>query len=212
MKSTRFIFTGLLIFLCFSLNAQVFIGGNFSFKASGGSIDDGSTTTDKISSFSIDLLPKVGKFMSEEVAVGAALSISYGHVRMPGVNEVVSKSHTVGIVPFMRYYPLKINKFSIYGQANVGLLFTGSNTKSGGTTTDGPSTTSFYINVFPGLAYELNERLSLETSLNFLSFGYHNNTTKNGAVKDKTSTFNIGAGIDNIISVGSITIGAIYKF
>ena len=30
--------------------------------------------------------------------------------------------------------------------------------------------------------------------------------------KDKTSLFNFGAGINNVVSVGSITIGAIYKF
>ncbi len=64
----------------------------------------------------------------------------------------------------------------------------------------------------PGLAYDLTDRLSLETSLNFLSLGYYNTTEKNGASKDKTTSFNIGAGLDNIVTVGNISIGAIYRF
>jgi len=212
MKYYRLVLIGLFTFFCFNLNAQFFVGGNFSLSTSGGSIDNGTTTTDKTSSFSFNLQPKVGRFLSEKLAVGAALDITFSRSKTPAINEIISKSSTIGIIPFLRYYAIKMDKFSVFGQGNVGLSFSGSNTKVGGTSTDGPKTTRVYLTVMPGLAYDVNEKLSLETSLNILSFGYYNTTIKNGSSKDKTSLFNFGAGINNVVSVGSITIGAIYKF
>ena len=212
MKYYKLIFIGLFTFFCFSLNAQFFVGGSVGLNTSGGSIDNGTTTTDKASSFSFDFQPKVGRFLSEKLAVGAALDISFSRNKIPGINEIVAKSSTIGIIPFLRYYVIRMDKFSVFGQGNVGLAFSGSTTKVGATSTDGPKTTRIYLTIMPGLAYDLNDRLSLETSLNILSLGYYNTTVKNGSSKDKTSQFNFGAGIDNIVSVVSITIGAIYKF
>ena len=130
----------------------------------------------------------------------------------PGITVTTHNSSTLGLIPFLRYYAVTLNKFSLFGQGDIGLLFSNSTTKIGGTSTEGPKTTSLYLNIKPGLAYDLTERLSLETSLNFASFGYYHTTIKDGASKDKTTSLNIGAGLDNIITVGGITIGAIYKF
>ena len=63
MKYYRLVLIGLFTFFCFSLNAQFFVGGNFSLSTSGGSIDnDNSTTTDKTSSFSFNECEKWGDF------------------------------------------------------------------------------------------------------------------------------------------------------
>ena len=212
MKYYRLLLIGLFTFFCVSLNAQFFVGGSIGLNTSGGSIDNGTTTTDKASSFSFDLQPKVGRFLSEKLAVGAALDISFSRNKTPGINEIVTKSSTIGIIPFLRYYAIQMDKFSVFVQGNVGLTFSGSTTKVGAASTDGPKITRIYLTIMPGLAYDLSDRLSLETSLNILSFGYYNTTIKQGNAKDKTSQFNFGAGIDNVVSVGSITIGAIYKF
>lgn len=212
MKYYRLALIGLFTFFCFSLNAQFFVGGNFDLSTTGGKTDNGTTTTDKTSTLQLDVLPKVGFFLSDKAALGLALDISYLHTRTPAVNETLYHQSSIGIIPFLRYYAIKMNKFSVFGQGNIELLFSGSRTKVGGTSSDGPKTTRFSLNVFPGLAYDLNEKISFETTLNVLSFGYYNSTVKNGSVTDKNSSFNFGAGIDNIISVGSVTIGAIYKF
>jgi opacity protein-like surface antigen len=212
MKYYRLVLIGLFTFFCISLNAQFFVGGNFGLNTSGGSTDNGTTTTDNPSSFSFNLMPKIGKFLSEKVAVGAALNVTFSRNKTPGINEIISKTSTYGIMPFVRYYAIKMDKFSVFGQGNVGLSFSGSSTKVGGTSTDGPKTTRVYLTIIPGLAYDVNEKLSLETSLNILSFGYYNTTIKSGSDKTKNSSLNFGAGIDNVVSVGSLTIGAIYKF
>lgn len=212
MKADRILLISLFSFFCVSLNAQVFVGGNFSLNTSGGSTTNGTVKTDKISTFGFNLSPKAGMFLSEKLAAGAALDISFSNTKTPGIPETTSKSSTIGISPFLRYYAIKMNKFSVFGQGTIGLSFSNSSTKAGTATTDGPKITRLYLNLFPGLAYDLSDKLSLETYLNFFSFGYNNITSKNGTSKDKTSSFGIGAGLDNIVNVGSITIGAIYKF
>ncbi len=212
MKSCRAFLFALFSLFCININAQLFVGGNFSVNASGGSFDNGTTKTDKPSSFAFDLSPQIGYFLSDTIAVGFGLDFTYNKSKFPGNPETISRSSSIGFIPFIRYYAIKLNKFSIYGQGNIGLSFSRSSTKEGSTTTDGPKTTSLSINIFPGLAYDLTDKLSLETSLNFLNFGYYNSTTKEGSIKNHSSSFNFGAGLNNIVQVGNISIGAIYKF
>jgi outer membrane protein len=212
MKSYRAFFIALLSFLCISLNAQVFVGGNFSFNTSNAKTDDGATTIHKVSNYNFALSPKVGKFLSEKVAVGMALNISFTG-STSGVNtETISKTSSIGGSPFLRYYAIKWNKVSFFGQGNIGFAFSNSSVKTDGSTNDGPKATNFYLSIYPGISYDINDNLSLETSLNILSFGYNYIVTKDGSTKDRASNFNIGAGLGNIISVGAITIGGIYKF
>ena len=212
MKSYRAFFIVLLSFFCISLNAQVFVGGNFSFNTSNDKTDDGATTIHKVSNYNFALLPKVGIYLSEKVAVGLALNISFNG-STSGVNtETISKTSSIGGSPFLRYYAIKWNKVSVFGQGNIGFAFSNSSVKTDGSTTDGPKATNLYLSIYPGISYDINDKLSLETSLNILSLGYNYIVTKDGSTKDRVSNFNIGAGLGNIISVGAITIGGIYKF
>ena len=178
MKSAKFLLIALFSIFYVSLNAQNFVGGNFGLNTTGGSTSNGTSTTDKPSSYSFDLTPKAGMFLYEKLAVGAALDISFSGTKTPGNVVTTYKSSTIGLIPFFRYYAITLDKFSVFGQGNIGLLFSNSTTKVGGTSTEGPKTTRVYINVMPGLAYDLTERLSLETSFNFLSFGYYNTAEK----------------------------------
>lgn len=212
MKSIKVYLIVFFSFAFVSMNAQFFAGGNFSLNSSGGSHSVAGVSSDRPSSFNFNLMPKAGIFLSEKLAVGAALDLSFTNSKTFGNTPVTSNSSTFGIVPFLRYYAIKVDKFSVFGQGNLGLAFSNSSTNDDGTTTDGPNSTRLYLNIVPGLAYDLTENLSLETTFNVFSFGYYNTTTKQGDTKDVASSFNIGAGLDNIITVGSISIGAIYKF
>ncbi|MBP5137136.1 MAG: hypothetical protein ILP23_07465, partial [Paludibacteraceae bacterium] len=66
------------------------------------------------------------------------------------------------------------------------------------------------VNVAPNLTFELNEHWSLETVLNFLSLGY--NLTKDFDLDKTTNKFGLGVDLDNVATLGAITIGATYKF
>jgi outer membrane protein len=212
MKSNSVFLIILFSFFCISLNAQVFIGGNFGFNTINDKTDYGGTTTDKTSNYSLSLSPNVGKFLSDKFAIGLALDISLS-VNTTGVNpETINKTSSLGGSLFLRYYAIKWNKLSVFGQGNIGLAFSNSSTKSGGSTSDGPKATKLYLSVYPGISYDINDKLSLETSLNILSLGYNYITTKTVTYKSNHSSFNIGAGLSNIVSIGAITVGAIYKF
>lgn len=211
MKSCRVFLIALFSFIYISLNAQVFVGGSVRFNTSN-SEDNGTTTPQKVSNYNLDLIPSVGKFLSEKLAIGLALNVSLTGNKTAVNTETISKSSGIGIRPFLRYYALKWNKFSIYGQGNIGLDFYNSSVETGGTTTDGPKQTIASLSIYPGLSYDVSEKLSLQTSLNIFSFGYNYGIVNDGSSKDKISSFNIGAGLGNIISVGEITIGGIYKF
>jgi hypothetical protein len=208
MKSYRVFFIALLSFFCFSLNAQVFIGGNFGFNTTNNKTADGNKT----SGYSLSLSPYAGKFLSDKFAVGVALDITFSG-NTSGVNpETTSESSILGGSLFLRYYAIKWNKFSVFGQGNIGLAIDNSSTKADGSTTDGPKATELYFSVYPGLSYDINDKLSLQTSLNIFSLGYNYTTTKIGTNTATSSGFNIGAGLSNIVSVSAVTVGAIYKF
>jgi opacity protein-like surface antigen len=212
MKSYRSFFIALLSFFCFTLNAQVFIGGNFGYNSATDKTDNGGTTINKTSNYNFSLSPNAGKFLSEKVAFGFALDITLSGSNS-GVNpETISRSYSLGGSLFLRYYAIKWNKFSVFGQGNIGLAFANSSIKAGGSTTNGPKPTKLYFSVYPGLSYDINDKLSLQTTLNILSFGYTYITTKTGTYTENTSSFNIGAGLSKIVSIGDMTIGAIYKF
>jgi outer membrane protein len=211
MKSCRVILIALFSFIYISLNAQVFVGGSFGFNTSN-SEHNATTTTNKVSNYNLDLSPRVGKFLSEKLAIGLALDISLSGNKTDVNFETISKSSGIGISLLLRYYAIRWNKVSVFGQGNIGLAFSNSSVKMGGVTTDGPKGTRVYLSIYPGLSYDISEKLSLETSLNILSFGYNYFITKDGSSKDNNSSFNIGAGLANIVSLNAITIGAIYKF
>ena len=201
-----------LSFFCISLNAQVFVGGNIGFNTGKQKSLDGSVTTGKGSNFNLDLSPNVGKFLSEKVAVGIALDISFSQNTDGVSTETTTKSSSIGASPFLRYYAVKWNKLALYGQGNLGFDLSNSTVTTGGSTSDGPKQTSLYLTFSPGLSYDVTEKLSLITSINILNFGYNYHITKDGTTKTTASNFNIGGGLGNIVSVGAISVGAYYKF
>jgi opacity protein-like surface antigen len=209
MKLCRIIIVACLVCFSINLNAQVFIGGNVGFNATGGKNADNSK---KPSDLSLNLSPKIGTFLSEKAAVGIAVNFATSSSNNNADVQTISKSSSFGITPFLRYYAVNIDKFSIFGQANAGISFSGSSLKFGNTETEGPKSSTISLNIVPGISYALNDKISLETSINVLNFGINQTTIKNGSAKSTSTGFGIGAGINNIVNVGNITIGAIYKF
>ena len=210
MKSCKLFLIVLLSFIYISLKAQVFVGGSVRFNTF--NTEESGTSTNRSSNYNFNLNPSAGKFLSEKTAIGLTFDISLTGNKTDDNTETSSKSSSFGISPFLRYYALRWNKVSIFGQGNVGLALLNASNKTGGVTNDGPKGSKIYISFYPGLSYDILDNFSLETSLNILSLGYSYTSTKVGSTKDKNSNFNIGAGPGNVISVSTITIGAIYKF
>jgi outer membrane protein len=212
MKSYRAFLIALFSLFCVILNAQYFAGGSISLNTFGGTYDNGTTKTDKTSSFGFNISPRIGKFVSEKIAIGVGLDLSYNKQKEARDPERISRSSYIGFIPFLRYYAVKVNKFSIYGQGNLGLSFSNSSVKEGATTTDGPKISGLGLNIFPALSYDLSDKFSLETTLNFLKLGYNYSTSKTGSIKDHSSEFAFYGRSTIIAELGTISIGAIYKF
>jgi hypothetical protein len=216
MKRTIVFLLSIFMLSLVTGKAQLFVGGNLSFSSQGGSYEVGSTSTDKNKTTSFGFYPKAGYFLNDQFAVGAQLVLALSSSKTPGTPEVINSSNTIGLTPFVRYYVLQMDKFSIFGQGYLGLSLRSQKTKNGGTTTKGPKTTTISLGVYPGVAYDISDNLSLEIQINALNLGYSLRTVKDDnadpTTKDVTSSFSFGAGLDNIVNTGSISVGAIYRF
>jgi hypothetical protein len=211
MKPIKVILLSLFTIVVVNANAQVFVSGSIGMSSSGGSVTNGNTTRDKNTNNSFNFSPSVGTFLLEEWAIGLGLLIGSSKTYNPN-NDVTTTSSSFGISPFARYYFFNVNRFSAFGQGTLGISSGSSKWKSNNVTVDGPKTSTFSINVAPGIAYNLSERFALETSINLFSFGFSHQTEKDGDRRDKTSNFHLGAGLNNIANTGNIRIGAIWKF
>ncbi len=212
MKSIKFLMVVALVAFFTGANAQLFVGGSMGIRTNGGTHDNGNTKTDTPSQFGFNLNPKMGYFLSEKVAVGAELYLGFDKQNDNEEQETIRRATTIGFAPFVRYYVVTLNKFSVFGTGSLGISHTSAETKFDGAVMQEPKTLGIGFSITPGLAYNVTERFALETTFNFLNLGYNYSRTKEDDIKDTNSNFHFGAGLDNITTVGNITIGAIYRF
>jgi hypothetical protein len=209
---TKAILTGFIAaFICASLNAQVFVGGTIStdmhrYK------QKGTAASPLTSDFSFTFAPDVGKFFSDKFAAGVALDFEYTLHKVKSDPEFIQRSSEYGIVPFVRYYALRWNKFAIYGQGLLSFGYSIQSTENNKIKTTGEQSLKFSIYAFPGLSYDISDKLSLETGLSFMSFGYSYNHTKLSGLTTNQNSFGLSGDLSNITTLGGIRIGAIYKF
>ena len=198
-----------------AMNAQFFAGGGFSLSTSGGSTDNAGTTTDKTKTTSFSFSPMGGYIVSEKIYAGAYLNLGIGTSKTTAP-ETKTTTTSFGLTPFVRYYALQMNKFSIFGQAQLGFSLSKQKNEAGGTTTDGPKTSSIGFSIFPGLAYDINDKVQLYAAINGFNFGFNHTVVKQDIAGneyvDKTNTFGMGVNLGNLATSGNLTIGMIYKF
>ena len=192
--------------------SQFFVGGTLGFGTSGGSIETNDTETDKSSSLNLSLEPQAGFFISEDVSLGAYLSLGFSHFNNHGDPETIHTSTSFGISPFIRYYAIRINKFSIYGQARIIASISNSKDQTGDVSVDGPANTTLGLSVYPGMAYDISDKIQLMAGINVFSLSLTHNIEKDGDIRDKTTSFGFGANLNNIVTSGQISVGAIFRF
>ncbi len=188
-------------------NAQFLIGGDlgFTYGSNEGFETPANVNVDN-STIGFQIEPKVGYELSDAMSVGAYLGFGYQKQENNLTNTDV-KTTTWEVAPFLRYNCLSFGKFTVAAEATIGV--------AGESVADNYSTISFGVNVTPWLVYNLNEKWSLETGLNFLNLGWNYSSTDYdlAGVDDlKTNAFGIGVDANNIFNVGAITVGATYKF
>jgi hypothetical protein len=144
MKNFKLILV--ILFTCF-LNAhgQVFIGGGFSISSSSHKATSNSSTVSDQSGIGFNLSPLVGKFLSDKVAIGIMADFDSQSAKdIDHSNK--SKSFGIGAYPFVRYYFIQWNKFSVFAMGTTGISYSKSKFYTEGTIDSKSDGLSYSIN------------------------------------------------------------------
>ena len=171
MNMKKIMMTIVAAFIATAMNAQGYIGGSLGFKTT--SYDGESTTTWSI-------MPEVGYNLNDSWAIGT--TIGYGQ---SGKGDAKLKKFTVA--PYVRYTVAKLDKVNVFLDGGVGYTHTD---------LAGAKVNSFNVGIEPGVAVNLNDKLSFVAHFGFL--GYETSKLK-GADKS-TNSFELD--LDSNLSFG----------
>ncbi len=169
-----------------TMNAQVYVGGGVGFATSS---NDGNTDT------SFKIIPEIGYNLDDNFAVG----IAFGYAQNKSTKKVAGVETSVTdkifeINPYLRYTFLKLDKVNVF--VDGGLTYVHNDNA-------GTKTNTFGIGLKPGVAVNLNEKLSFVTHFGWL--GYTNSKVDVDGAK-ATNTF----GLD--LDGNNLTFGLYYNF
>ena len=164
-----------------TMNAQVYLGGGVGVATS--SYDGNSTTVWSI-------LPEIGYNLDENWAVGMTVGYGESSVKVSGVKEKVK---TFQISPYARYTFVKFDKVNLFVDGGIGYKHENY---------AGTKTNTFSVGLKPGVAVNLNDKLSFVAHVGFL--GYENEKVKG----DDKSTNSFGLDLNG----NNLSFGVYYNF
>ncbi|AWG24279.1 hypothetical protein FK004_03090 [Flavobacterium kingsejongi] len=160
-----------------------------------GSIGIGSESTGDNKTNSFNVKPKAAYFLTENIAVGAALGFMSGKTEVPLAPDVKTTEFSVGV--FGRYYFTPGSTFSVFGELGVDYI----HSKQEALTED--TSNAFRIGLAPGVNYFVSQHFALEATFGVLSYRTNNPSTDG---VDNTDNFNLG------LNFTDINLGLIYRF
>ncbi|WP_125722592.1 outer membrane beta-barrel protein [Flavobacterium ustbae] len=154
-----------------------------------GALNVGSEKTGDNKASGFTVVPAVGYFVTENIAIGGKLGFASTKVNDDKANEF-----TVGA--FGRYYFTPASQFSVFGEAGVD--YTNIKIKPGDAKAN-----EIGANIGLGLSYFLSNHFAIEAT--WLGLGYSvNNNGGHGA--EKTNSFGFGTDLRDV------SFGVVYKF
>lgn len=162
-----------------------------------GSVGVGSQSTGDNKSNSFNISPRVGYFLMDNIAVGAALGYESGKTKSPGEPDFKQNEFSIGV--FGRYYVTPATGFSLFGQLGLDYIHATSEWDVPGAPKN--SSNAFQIGLAPGVNYFVSSNFALEATFGILSF-----RTDSPDEGDNTDNFNLGLNFTNI------NLGLIYRF
>ena len=175
----------LVAMMTMTVNAQVYVGGGVGLQSS--SYDGNSETFFK-------LVPEIGYNLNEDWAVG--ITVGYGESKTTfkeGNVKATAKVKAFEIAPYARYTFAKFDKVNLFVDGTVGYSHVDY---------AGAKTNSFALGLKPGVAVNLNDKLSFVAHVGFL--GYQNDKVKG----DDKSTNTFGLNLDG----SNLSFGVYYNF
>ena len=164
--------------------------------------------------------PIIGYIINDKVSAGVSLTFQTKTENLTYNNiDYIADVNTFGIAPFVRYNFLSFGKFNLNAEATLGYLAnSGINYKykrSGVTTqvSKGDKTTIIGLSMSPVVSYNLSNKISLNTYLNFFNLSFLSQSTKpDGGERINASKFSFGLSGNELFTTGAITVGAVYQF
>ncbi len=202
----KILMTMVAAFAAVSMNAQVYVGGTLGLEMQNKLADkDGSET----SGMTFQIKPEVGYWLDENMAVGIVLGFgttNNGNFINPedgkafAPNKKLDKSATqFTIAPYFRYNVLKFDRVNVFCDGMIDYTLNQKDSDN--------KVTRFGIHVVPGVAVNLNDKLSFVTKLgNGLGWSSRK-VTVGGNDGDAQSTF----GLD-LNSLAGLQFGLYYNF
>ncbi len=197
--------------------AQMYLAGTLGFGFNGGKqttkAQETSIEVKTPSTISFQFTPSVGYYITDKFLIGGAFNIgTTGETDFNNDGNIATKTtrFSWAIVPYARYKCVGLEKFGVWMEGAINLGGSTGKTTTGNITTKLPYTTSYGINFYPVLTYDLTERLTLETGLRILALGFNGSvTTEKTTVADQAITnkttqngFTFAAGGTSDISIG----------
>lgn len=171
----KFLMTMVVAVMALSANAQVYVGGGFGVGST--SIDGGDDVT------TYKFVPEIGYSFDKDWAVGVAFG-------WEGANK---GAKTVSVNPYVRWTFARFNMVNVFVDGGVEYDHLYGN---------GADTDAFAFGLKPGVAVNLNDKLSFVAHVGFL--GYEHAKNNNNDVK----TDSWGLDLDG----RNITFGLYYNF
>lgn len=183
--------------------------GNFIVEGNlGYNTTDNKTAEIKESLFNFS--PKAGYFVTDKIAVGAALNFANGSVDKYGTLNTKTSSNEFGAAVFGRYYFLELgSRFKTYAEVDVDFSTGKSKVTTAGTTVDAPKVNGFGINGAVGANYFLTDKIAINFAFANI-IGYNSDKVD---VKDAKSTSSFGVNVnsfDNFFNAAQF--GLTFKF
>ena len=188
-------------------NAQEEEKGNGGFAKGdvfvSGAVTFGSSKTGAFKVNAFEIAPKVGYFVTENIAVGASVglqSLKFDNGSADATNS------GLGLGAFGRYYFTPANKFSLF--AELGIDYTSFDeefdAESGTVYASSFESKELGFGLGAGMNYFVSSNFSIEAGVAVL--GYSSNDNGGGSGVDKTNTFSFGG------DWRAVTFGVNYKF
>ena len=195
---------------------QLFVGGGIGVSSLGGKWTDGTTTVSDPSVFSFQLSPKVGYYVSDDLAIGVSFGFGTASTTIPKTqtsDEIKISATSWMIGAFGRYRLAGTGDLSLWAEAGLGYGGISGKRKEGATTIETDPTNVFSIGILPVLSYDLSDKLSIEVSSNFLRLGFESVTEyykKGTSDEEKETSTNFGLGLNS--GTGAVSVGLVFKF
>jgi hypothetical protein len=150
-------------------NAQWYVGGTFGLDFTKANKDVDTRTT-------LTIAPEVGYNLSDKWAVGANIGFNMANELVKFGGDDAGNANETGtgfmIGPYARYTFAKMGMVSFFVDGGVGLIFQNYDLQEG--VKYDKSGTIFNIGLRPGVAFKVNDKISLVATTGY--FGYRKNS------------------------------------